>query len=180
VADEKLVLHPADLRAILQDPPALVDKLRAAGFIGAGFSHEGDLHYRAGPRFADLLVFRAAPPSDAASHHVRVQETTPDPTFLGAANAQPPSCPACQTRLADWKAQLLAWQTATRPFSWTCPKCGKKMEVRELVWDATGGIARYSLEIWGVHEGDATPSAELLALLEAETFVAWRYFYYRF
>ena len=178
--DEKLVLHPVDVRAILQDPPALLDALRGVGFIGPGFSHVGELHYRAGPRFADLVVFRAGAPADATSHHVSLLETTAQPTFLGAANAQPPQCPACQGRLLDWKGQLLAWQTAQRPYSWSCRQCGKSAEVQDLVWDHTGGLARYSLDVWGVHEGDASPSAELLALLERETFVPWRYFYYRF
>jgi hypothetical protein len=180
VADEKLVLHPTSLRAILQDPPALLDALRAAGFIGGGFSHEGDLHYRAGPRFTDFLAFRAGLEGGTAAHHVSVQETTPEPVFLGAANAQPPACPDCQAPLGDWKAQLLAWQTAKGPYRWSCGKCGKKMEVQDLVWGSTGGIARYSLDVWGIPEGDAVPSPELLALLERETFEAWRHFYYRF
>jgi hypothetical protein len=54
------------------------------------------------------------------------------------------------------------------------------MEVQDLVWGSTGGIARYSLDVWGIPEGDAVPSPELLALLERETFEAWRHFYYRF
>jgi hypothetical protein len=180
MSDEKLVLHPASLRAILQDPPALMDALRAAGFVGAGFSHVGDLHYKAGPRFQEWVTFRAGVAVDPAAHHMSLLETTPEPVFLGASNAQPPVCPDCQTRLADWKAQLLAWQTAKRPFQWSCGKCGKKMEVQDIVWGTTGGIARYSLDVWGVHEGDAVPSPELLALLETETFEPWRYFYYRF
>jgi hypothetical protein len=180
VSDEKLVLHPLDLRAILQDPPALVDALRAEGFVGAGFSHVGDLHYRAGPRFGELVTFRAGAPPDLAPHHVSLLETSTQPVFLGAANAQPPHCAGCQTKLADWKTQLLAWQTAQRPFKWSCAKCGRSMEVQDLVWGHTGGIARYSVDVWGIGEGDAVPSAELMALLEAQTFVGWRYFYYRF
>lgn len=180
MSDEKLVLHPTDLRAILQDPPALLETLQMHGFIGAGFSHSGELHYRAGPRFAELVDFRAGAPADLAAYHVSLLETTDDPIFLGAANAQPPECPACQAKLLDWKEQLLEWQTATRPYLWSCPKCGKKMEVQDLVWGTTGGLARYSLDIWGVHEGDAVPAAELIGVLEAATFVGWRYFYYRF
>jgi hypothetical protein len=180
MSEEKIVLHPAELRSILQDPPALMEALRAKGFVGGGFSHDGELHYRAGPRFAEWVTFRAGAPAEVAPYHVSLLETTTDPVFLGASNAQPPTCPACQGPLLDWKKQLLEWQTATRPYRWSCAKCGHKMEVQDVVWGNTGGMARYSLDVWGVHAGDAVPSPELLGLLEAETFVGWRYFYYRF
>ena len=51
MSDNKLILHPMNPWAILQDPPQLVDALRGLGFVAAAFNYYGDLHYRAGPRF---------------------------------------------------------------------------------------------------------------------------------
>jgi hypothetical protein len=53
------------------------------------------------------------------------------------------------------------------------------VEVQHLDWAHTGGIARYSLDVWGVRQGTARPSDELLALLKRVTFEEWNYFYYR-
>jgi hypothetical protein len=168
--------------AILQDPPQLVESLRALRFLAAAFNHYGDLHYRPGPRFLELLVFRApeaAAPAGPDGHHVGVVETTATPTFLGAANAQGPVCPSCDTRLANWKDQLLLWRTERRPYTWSCPKCGQALAMERLEWGTTGGIARYSLEVCGVPEGAAVPAPELLTFLQEQTLERWRYFYYR-
>lgn len=184
MADNKLILHPVNPRAILQDPALLLDSLRRIGLVGGGFSHVGELHYKAGPRFAELIVFKAAPSTpgggDPAQCHVSLLETTVAPGFLGAANAKPPLCPACQGPLSDWKAQLLTWQAEKQRYLWSCPKCRGKAPVEHLDWGTTGGVARYAVEVWGIAENQAAPSEELLALLQQETFEAWRYFYYRF
>jgi hypothetical protein len=179
MSDNKLILHPLNPWAILQDPPHLAEALRGLGFLGAGFNYYGDLHYRPGPRFRELIVYRApekAPPDEA---HVGIDETTATPTFLGAANAQGPVCAACQSRVGDWKEQLLAWRTARKPYVWHCPRCGQALAIEKMEWGPTGGIARYSLEVCGIAEGAAEPSPELLSFLQSETFEPWRYFYYR-
>ncbi len=184
MSDQKLVLHPANPWAILQDPPALVDSLRGLGLVGAGFSHEGDLHYRPGPRFAELVAFKAtapgAAPEDPARCHVSLLETSVAPLFLGASNSQGPVCTACGGRLVDWRKQLVAWQSAPQKYLWDCPKCHRRLALAQLDWGTTGGIARYSLDVWGVAEGAAAPSPELLAFLGRETAEPWRFFYYRF
>jgi len=184
VADHKLVLHPVNPRAILQDPALLLASLRRIGLMGAAFSHLGDLHYKPGPRFRELIVFKEIPlapgGSEPAPCHVSLLETTADPTFLGAGSAQPPLCPACQGPLSDWKAQLLTWQAEHQRYLWSCPKCKGKAPVERLDWGATGGVARYSVDVWGIPEKQAAPSEELLGFLQQETFEAWRYFYYRF
>jgi len=178
--DNKLVLHPVNPRAILQDPPLLLEALRKAGLVGAAFSHVGELHYRAGPRFGALVAFRSTTPGDLSGFHVALLETTEEPTFLGASNTQPPECRHCQAKLADWRTQLLAWQKARQRYLWSCPGCAKKFDFKELAWGATGGIGRYSLDLWNIGQDEAVPSAELLALLRDETLESWRYFYYRF
>jgi hypothetical protein len=180
MAENKLVLHPVNPWAILQDAPALMDSLRRIGLVGPAFSYVGELHYRAGSRFVDLLSFRDGAPTDATSRHLSLLETTETPSFLGASNAHPPACPACGAKMADWTNQLLEWQNARERYAWSCAGCGRKMRVEELSWGATGGIARYSLDIWNIAEGDALPSAALLSHLEEQTFERWRYFYYRF
>ena len=181
MADHKLVLHPVNPRAILQDPALLLASLRRIGLMGAAFSHLGDLHYKPGPRFRELIVFKTPlSTSDPAACHLSLLETAADPTFLGAGNAQPPLCPACQGPLSDWKAQLLTWQAEHQRYLWSCPKCKGKAPVERLDWGATGGVARYSVDVWGIPEKQAAPSEELLGFLQQETFEAWRYFYYRF
>ena len=177
--DDKLVLHPVNARAILQDPAQLVDGLRKAGLVGAGFSHVGELHYRSGPRFNELVCFRSGTPA-AGTCHVSIMETTERPTFLGASNAQPPECPRCRTKIADWRRQLTEWQNEGQRNPWSCPGCAARIAVKDLVWGTTGGIARYSVDLWNVAPEQAAPSPELLALLERETLETWRYFYYRF
>jgi hypothetical protein len=181
MADHKLVLHPVNPRAILQDPEHLMESLRGVGLAGGGFSHVGELHYKAGPRFRELVVFKeGAAPADPAQLHLSVVETTTVPRFLGGSNAQGPACPNCQTRFSDWKAQLLTWQSETRPPLSACGRCGTRRPFDALDWGTTGGVARYSLDVWGVPENAATPSPELLSALESEVQEPWRYFYYRF
>jgi hypothetical protein len=184
MSDHKLVLHPINPRAILQDPPALLETLRQHGLIGAGFSHVGELHYKTGTRFRELIAFKASPPAPATeagpAWHVSLLETTPAPVFLGASNAQPPACPNCQQPLVDWRTQLVAWQSSKEPYLWACARCKQKAGVERLGWGKTAGIARYSLDVWGIAEDQAVPTRELVDLLQAETFETWRYFYYRF
>lgn len=183
MSDNKLVLHPVNPWAILQDPEALLEALRGNGLIGAAFSHVGELHYRAGSRFKDLLVFREGAPGEStgpATYHASLLETTDDPNFLGASNTQPPICPGCQGKLANWTTQLGEWHLNKRHYLWACAACGRKSPVAELDWGPTGGVARYSLDLWNIQQDEAAPSKELLACLEHATFESWRYFYYRF
>jgi hypothetical protein len=180
MADYKLVLHPVDPWAILQDPVQLKDALRGIGFLGAGFSHVGELHYRAGTRLLELVRFKPGATCDDGACHISLLETVEAPVFLGASNAQGTQCPGCQGKVANWKEQLLAWQQERSRYQWRCPKCSKGLKVENLDWGSTGGLARYSLDVWGVPENAAVPSEELLAFLERETFQVWRYFYYRF
>jgi len=180
VADNKLVLHPVDLWAILQDPPALLDSLRGLGLIGGAFSYIGELHYRAGARLGELLVFKGELPAGPNAIHFSLLETTDVPMFLGASNSKPPTCPGCQNPLADWRKQLIEWQAAPQRQAWTCGKCGRRAPVQALIWGDTGGFARYALDAWNVQPGEATPSPELLAHLAREMCTPWRHFYYRF
>ena len=89
MADNKLVLHPVNPRAILQDPAQLLDSLRGIGLIGAGFSHFGELHYKAGPRFTELVVFREAPaaPGGADPASSSAGPTYSSPRTSGSARA---------------------------------------------------------------------------------------------
>jgi hypothetical protein len=177
MAYEKLVLHPLNPRAILHDPAALVDGLREKGLVGAAFSWDGDIHYAAGPRFRELLLFRR-PNESGVDPHVSIVETSAEPLFLGAGHARPPRCPSCQWMLEDWRSQLRSWQRERQRGHWRCTRCGRLIEVERLDWDHTGGIARYSLDLWGIRHNAAVPSDELLEFLEAATREKWNYFYY--
>jgi hypothetical protein len=184
VSDNKLVLHPLNPRAILQDPGLFMDTLRGLGLIGAGFSHVGELHYKAGPRLKELLTFNDSFPGgrvDPAQCHVSLMETTSAPVFLGASNVQTPLCPGCQAQLADWKQQLTAWQSERQGGgAWSCPKCGRRFPVERADWGHTAGVARYSLDVWGIRQNEAVPAPELLTFLENDSGEKWGYFFYRF
>lgn len=186
MAENKLVLHPVDPWAILQDPSLLLDAVRGRGLIGAAYSHFGELHYKAGPRFGELAGLRSAAPAapaaaagGEATFHVSLMETASEATFLGGANVQPPQCPGCQGRLADWRAQLAEWQLDRHGYAWTCRRCGRRIPVGRLDWLRTGGVARYALDLWGIREPDTVPSRELLETLRGVTAEDWTYFHYR-
>ncbi len=180
MAENKIVLHPVDPWAILQDPSLLLDGLRQRGLVGVAYSHFGELHYKAGPRFRELVAFKTAPPGGGEQAcHVSLLETMTDADFLGGANVQLPQCPGCQGRFADWRAQLSEWQLDRHRYAWACRKCGRKLRVEQLDWLRTGGVARYALDLWGIREGEAVPSRELEDALRTLTAEAWTYFYYR-
>jgi hypothetical protein len=179
VPDHKLVLHPMNPAAILQDPPELLERLRQLRLIGSSFNHLGDLHHKAGPRFAELIVFRegVVPSGDESAPHVALLDTTEEPVFLGGGNAQAPACPGCGSRFDDWRQRLQEY-APTGP--WSCAGCGKGHPAHELDWRRRGGFARYALDVWNVREDEATPSAELLELLRVVTYEDWTWFFYRF
>ena len=181
MADNKLVLHPAQPWAILQDPFLLMDQLREIGLVGSSYPHMGELHYRAGTRFKELVPSQPQQGSGTQPPcHVSLAETATDPRFLGGSNAQPPACRHCGAKFADWNSQLLAWQAEKRRYLWSCHGCRRQVPIDDLNWRRTGGIARYSLDIWEINEGAAEPAPELLQFLMDKTGESWRFFYYRF
>jgi len=183
MADKKLVLHPSNPWAILQDPPLLLDHLRGFGLLGSSFPHLGDLHYHAGPRFAELVQFRSSGAGLAAAVsacHVSLLETMPEPSFLAGSNARPPACPRCHAKFVNWSKDIPAWQADKRQYRWRCPGCARNLPVEALDWDGTAGVARYALDIWGVGEREAEPTRELLGFLAAEMAEHWQFFYYVF
>jgi hypothetical protein len=179
MAYDKLVLHPMNPRAILHDPGLLLDALRAKGLIGSSFGWDGEVHYAAGPRFRQLVLVRRVREPDLPEPHVSVAETAEEPQFLGATHARAPRCPWCSGTFSDWKAQLRAWQREGHRGFWTCTRCRRAVEVHRLEWAHMGGIARYSLDLWGIRQNAAIPSPELVALLESVTFEKWNYLYYQ-
>jgi hypothetical protein len=183
VSDHKLVLHPLDPAAILQDPPELLERLGQLRLIGSSFNHIGEVHHKPGARFRELVAFKgdatSPPAGDDAAPHVALTPTTEDPVFLGGGNARAPSCPGCQARFDGWRQKLQEWQRAPNE-SWTCARCGRRRRAHELDWSRRGGFARYALDIWNIHEDEAAPSPELLELLRIVTYTDWTYFYYRF
>lgn len=183
MSDTKLVLHPADPFALLQDPGLLVDCLHQAGLVSRSFPHEGELHYKPGPRFEELVLFHPRPggaPAPSEVCHVSVLETTTEPTFLGASSVHPPTCPSCHAAFTHWQNELAEWQRDKRHFLWSCHGCGVRQPIQSLDWGRLAGVARYSVDIWKVAADQAEPSAELIQVLEGHTSERWRYFYYRF
>jgi hypothetical protein len=183
MADKKLVLHPHHPWAILQDAPLLLEQLRVFGLLGSSFPHLGDLHYHAGPRFSDLVRFRVAGEGVGAAVkacHVALMETMPEPSFLSGSNVRPPACPRCRAKFVHWSKDLPAWQADKRRYRWTCPGCARSLPVEALDWERSAGVARYALDIWGIGEGEAEPTTELLEFLRTELAEPWQFFYYVF
>jgi hypothetical protein len=183
MADKKIVLHPANPWAILQDPALMIEFLQGLGLIGASFPRLGEPHYKPGPRFEELVLFSvkaAGPDKPSASCHVSLLETSTEPLFLGAGNLQPPLCPRCRAKFTNWSDHLLSWQKNKRQYLWECGNCGNKASAQELNWCRMAGIARYAIDLWEIGEGEAEPSPELLRALTQKTGENWRYFYYRF
>ena len=182
MADHKLVLHPENPRAILQDPPELLESLRQLRLIGPSFNHLGELHHRAGPRFVELIHFNEGvipPEGEEEACHVALSETTEDAIFLGGGNAQAPSCPGCGHKVDGWRERLQEWRLAPEQPG-VCASCGRPRKAHELEWGRRGGFARYALDVWNVKEDEAVPSPELLELLRVVSYESWTYFYYRF
>ena len=179
MAYEKLVLHPLNPRAILHDPHRLLEAVRSTGLIGSSFGRDGEVHYAPGPRFRDLVRFRKPAEAPGRELHVSLSETSEEPALLGATSAPPPACRACRGLFHDWKAQLASWRREMHRGPWTCPRCGRATEVHELDWGHASGIARYSLDLWGIRRDEADPSPELLEVLKRVTLETWQYFYYR-
>jgi hypothetical protein len=195
MSDNKLVLVPATPEA---DPPAaqVIERaLRDVGLIGEATDKFGDTHYRAGPRFHDLIVFERSHPvvhlrdrpegleRDGVSDSrtlctVELPAPTPDVEWLGASDAEDPSCRRCGHSLHDWGDMLGDWLNDRASYVWSCPTCHHQSRPWELDWRDTCGFGRYSVDIWHVRYGEARPHSELLEILRATTQEAWGYFYY--
>lgn len=192
MSDNKLILFPTN-PAAAPDPTDLAATLVSAGLLGASVQVFGQQHFSRGPRFADLI--RSVQPHTAIilgpgmREEARVDSLTlctvafdgpsEDLRFLGAANTEAPTCAGCATPLEDWSDAVSAWYSSPADYSLTCRGCGSVRQLWELDWRRTNAFARFGIDFWHVHPGQAIPTLELLDVLARATESPWDYFYYR-
>jgi hypothetical protein len=187
MAANQLILHPAQSIAVLRNKRDLLYRLEQMEFIGAPLMFNNQQHYRPGARFLQLLTFLGCSPVVALGEpgvtgeefcHVQLDGPYEQASFIGGSNVKVPRCPGCGFRVETWSVLVEQWQAAPeRP--WHCPLCGKEYQVPQLRWRQCAGFGRFFLRIWGVFEGEAVPSEELLQALREVSGFEWQYFYYR-
>lgn len=187
MADNQLILHPLDSTVSLHSRRDLLYRLEEMGFIGAPLIFEGQQHYRPGTRFLQLLTFLGCSPVVALGEpgltgnefcHLQLDGPYQEPHFIGGNNVKAPRCPGCGFRVENWVVLVQQWQA--RPAQrWHCPLCGMEYAVPQLRWRQCAGFGRVALRIWGIFEGEAVPSEELLTALRKASGFEWQYFYFR-
>ncbi|HEY3056306.1 MAG TPA: hypothetical protein VGK31_10295 [Thermoanaerobaculia bacterium] len=176
MSDHKLILYPKDPHAPAVEREQIEEPLRTAGFIGKPIEVVGEMRYRPGSRFEKLLPFSG--PSEPAHCTIEIPEAKNDVEFLGGANVEAPSCRSCGFNIEQWADAVSAWFDDRETFVASCPACGSKAKLWELDWHHTNAFGRYSVDVWNVDLGDATPSENLLHILANTNGGEWDYFYY--
>lgn len=189
----RLVLHPDDPTAFVEDDSRLRAALYDIGLLGEAFEFQGRQFFQAGPRFAELVVFLGCSPlielerrddehgqprMDAFCH-VQLAAPEPAPRLWVGDPAAVPRCPHCRQAIPDWKEQLAQWRADPLGSTWRCPACGGSAGPAQLNWRQAGGVLRGRIELAGIHLYEAVPSDELLACLGQTGHGSWKYFYAR-
>jgi len=175
-------LQAAALTIYAVDSGVAVDLLRLRvllqrlGLIDAGLA--GD-EFAAGPRFFNGITFLGCSPSivlDEAQgeNPLRISlHTSKLPVLFFSERARPPLCLHCKAALDDWKALI----DQARDGQLDCPSCGQANVVGKLHYRKLACFSRVAIEIQPVFEREAVPDPGLLAALEAEFSVAFKYAY---
>jgi hypothetical protein len=181
-----LILHPADPRAFV-DETMLLDPLREMGFVSQVMDFAGARHYRPGEEFLQLITFLGCSPVVSLGEpgktgeefcHLSLGNPAPEPIFVAGANGKAPRCPSCRKPDETWQQALRTGFPADGDH--TCPHCGQTAPTETWNWRQSAGFARSFLIVWGIFEGEAVPSQQLLDALEtASGGGPWSYFYYR-
>ena len=181
----RLILAPRDPRCAPDRRP-LIRALGGAGFLGAALTPEGDA-YAVGEDFLHLIAFAGcavqveltpSTESDRPFCHIRIAGPFAEPALLIGRNTRPPRCPACRVPLRAWRDTLRdripgAWHPEPLP----CPACATVSPVCTWDWKETGGCARLSLSVEEVFPGEASPTDNLMQVLEGVARTPWRHFY---
>ena len=183
-----LIIHPRDADRVPTDIAALKGVLTEIGFIGDSFEFNGQSHYKPGNQFLQLITFLGCSPVVSLGEpgatgkefcHIHIGETSEGPTAYYGSNTKPPRCPSCGYREKEWHTTLDAWNAAKSNYLWQCPKCDKRYPLPVLKWRQSAGFCRFTIMIWGIFEGEAVPTEQLLEQLENESGFTWNYFYLR-
>lgn len=177
--DNRLVLYPRDAGYVLPADCDLPAVLRQLGLAGETLHWQGELHYRAGERFLDLVSFLGCSPAinieptegDGEFCHIAVASYDA-PQLLAGSNTRVPRCPACKGELTGWHA----WKPAPIQ-EHACPHCDATLRLVDLNWRRTAAVACVAVYIYGVHDSEAVPSDLLMTALSESTGQRWAYYY---
>ena len=181
---EKLILHYHQPDNYPDDSQALVNQLTDIGFLGGKYNKFGKGHFLAGPEFLQYISFIGCSPTlytkpeeqdKPGFCHIEISDISPEISFLGGDNANRFWCPHCQHKHAD-TAIIARINPAT---VWRCPECGDSTPAIKLNFREQGGFGRFYIGIWGIGEGLALPSDQLMNQLTSFTGENWRYFYFK-
>lgn len=140
-------------------------------------SHRKPLN-RSFKRYAATGLVETGPFDSSSFCTIEIGEAISEISCFTSCDVVPPICPACNHRFEEWGDILSTWFDDQASFrGWNCPGCGKDCMPWELDWHRRWGFGRFSIDIRGVHLGEAVPSDELLALLSEATNQSWSYFY---
>lgn len=180
-----LMLRPAQPELIPPDSAALRQRLAALGLTGAPLIFEGREHYRPGENFLRLVTFLGCSPVVSLGEpgltgdefcHIDVDGPHDTIQFVSGNNAKLPRCPGCGYRIEEWPSLIAQWRD-DNAYIWRCPLCSKEYPPPRLRWRQCAGFGRYFIRVWGIFEGEAVPSDELLATLREVSGFDWGYFY---
>ncbi|WDQ18639.1 hypothetical protein [Rhodopirellula sp. P2] len=182
-----LSLHPAD--PAFRPPPDFADQLRLLDFLGDEFDYFGDVRFRPGTSFFDLIRFERTHnvielkpsadgltelPPQGSRNFVQIELSSSDETGVTCGcNIRDPLCPVCANPLGDWGDLIGAWHDTNAQSN--CPDCGHGCTIPNLNWQHVAGFARYWITIQQIYEGEAAPTDQFLDLLAGATGCEWRY-----
>lgn len=180
-----LVLHPAQPDQIPPDGERLQQRMAAIGFSAEPITVAGAQHYRPGENFLQLITFLGCSPVVSLGEpgltgdefcHIAYDGPYDAIQFVSGGNVKQPRCPGCGYRIEGWQTIVEQWRDVP-DLIWRCPLCGEEYPLPQLRWRQCAGFGRYFIRIWGVFEGEAVPSDELLAALREVSGFDWGYFY---
>lgn len=178
----QLILHPKDPQAVF-DADILIELLRRQGLLAESFKFKDQTHYRPGEHFLELITFLGCSPVVSLGEpgltgddfcHIALTPEYDSTQFIHGSNIKPPRCPTCRHTHQHWQGIIALWQQGRMN---TCPQCGNHSQAHELKWRQCAGFLRQGMIVWGIFEGEAVPSEQLLELLEQITGQRWSYFY---
>lgn len=179
----QLLLVPSDPRAVI-DHGRMLTALHSIGLIDGPMPQGGE-HFRPGENFLQLIIFLGCSPvvslgeagATADICHVELPQPSAQPVALVGNNLKKPRCSKCRYTLEDATGIVAAWRALPQDYQLPCPGCGTHLDIAAINWRQSAGFGRSLLRIWGIFEGEAVPSDELLATLKAASGHDWSYFY---
>jgi hypothetical protein len=175
-----LFLHPSDPWFAPPDSASVVATLTGLDMLGAPC---GEATWLAGDGLMRQIIFAGCsphleftPPADGGSNfcHLALLGPFDRPRMFTGPNTLKPRCPACKTRVADWRPLAEAFR-ADPASPWQCPACGAIQGIETLRWRQHAVFGRLLVEIRNVFPAEGVPSDQLLSALEETTGVAWHY-----